>query len=246
MADVLRLDALIQHTNKDGEGIVNWDIPLPVNLLIYDETTRIIKKGDGANSFEDLPVWLDLNQLENVATIGEYIENDIFTDENIDKLLIITSDGKISLCEHLTNTKLLELINQLPTLLATSGGSNIHVPIITGPIKKSINSTFFLKAVSFSAYEGEQAFEFEWTLPDDSLVSGNIIEYEIPDDIGLIGTTLTFKCRAKSIKFGFYSKLSLHNVLIDNTDGPVVLFATYSGYEESLGDFIISIDEQEL
>lgn len=245
MADVTRIDALIQHTNKNGESLTDWTDPIPINLLVYDETNNLIKKGDGINSFNDLPVWLDFAQLTELANVGSYIEN-IFLDENLDKLIIIDILGHVSITTSMTNTELIDIINNLPTIIATAGGSNITVPIITGPIKKKINSSFELSAVSFSAYNGEQMFNYEWLLPDDSVIINNSISYVIPNDINLIGDILTFKCKGISAEFGFKSKFTTHEVEIGDSDGPVILSATYLDLDPVSSEYIVSIDEEEL
>lgn len=246
MTDVTRIDALIQYTNKDGMDVTNPSNIVPINLLVYDEVNDLIKKGDGAHFFSDLPIWLDFSELNTLADIGEYINNNLFIDENIDKLMIIDKDGHISVTDSLTNTELIYILSQLPTIIATAGGSNITVPIIIGPIRKKINSTFELTALTFSAYNGEQEFLYEWVLPDDSVVYGNSINYTIADNINLIGTILTFQCKGISSEFGFKSKSSTHEVTIADTDGPVIISATYEGFGPGSSDYILSIDEQEL
>ena len=207
---VNKVDALVQFTNDAGS---EWEVTsiVPQDFLVYDTTNNIIKKGNGSQTIENLPVWLDLNVLEDIYNnVKDKIDPLIFDEENINKLAIITTDGKISITdinkddfETWINTILSlnteEGINESPLIT-----SNILPPYINAPNQSYIGSIMTLEAYSISLFGDTSQLTYEWTLPDSSTIQSQSISYTIDDDSSLINTELVFKCKAIS-KTGFSS-----------------------------------------
>ena len=101
-------------------------------------------------------------------------------------------------------------------------------PVITTKENVRYNTTFNLYAKSLSAYNysGIKIVQYIWELPDLTFTDGDSIEYVIPNEPGLVGTTLTFKCKAVD-QLGNMSDWSEFDVGVVNTSSnPVVISAS--------------------
>jgi len=100
---------------------IYWDsnMVVPLNKMIYDTETRIVKKGNGNDFLEDLPIYLDLNNVEDIATfynevfpqIGEETSGFLLTNDingftiysNPEGTSIITKDELLATLEFYAN-----------------------------------------------------------------------------------------------------------------------------------------------
>lgn len=114
-------------------------------------------------------------------------------------------------------------------LLSHQESSLLQGPSIFGPPKKTYGTTLSLMADTVSLFEelGVDIETYRWVFPDESIHDSKIINYEIPDDINLIGTTLNFKCKAID-SLDNESNWILFDVLIDDDDNPAIVDTTWS------------------
>lgn len=228
--NLTRVDALIQHTNKNGFDWKYIDLPVPKDLLVYIEDQNVIKRGDGINKIDTLPVLIDLNKLEEIYVKSSIITPYLNSEENFQKIIVISSDGHVKTTSFLTYQRLKNIIDYVNNNLdkIRTGTDVILKPIINGPKVKKYGTVLELQADSYSAYEYDE-IEYFWILPDNTTVEGpNYIVYTIPIDTSLLEKEIEFKCKAKSSFFGCASSFSFFRVKVSNYDNPVVLGSTFS------------------
>lgn len=118
MNDISKITQIMTVGRAKG---IYWDsnMVVPLNKMIYDTETRIVKKGNGNDFLEDLPIYLDLNNVEDIATfynevfpqIGEETSGFLLTNDingftiysNPEGTSIITKDELLATLEFYAN-----------------------------------------------------------------------------------------------------------------------------------------------
>jgi len=172
------------------------------------------------NAHSSLPSYIDIIQNNTFPNIFNVNVNE-FPDSQDGTLITLTFSAIKS---GITDVEVIEKI-----LLSSQEISLIQPPTIFGPNKKMYNSTLNLMADTVSLFDelGIYISAYRWILPDESSIENKSISYEIPNDINLIGTTLTFKCKAID-SLDNESDWTIFEVLIDNDDNPNVVYSEYT------------------
>jgi hypothetical protein len=241
-----RLDGIIQWFNKNGRNFEDFNTIIPKDLLIYDNVSRIIKKGDGENILTDLPIWLNLNDIDFISDKGEKMQD--IVDEDVNKLVLIDTNGNyitqdISISDIEFLQRLANNLDQSPV---------VSSPDITGPTQEAYDTTISLTASnSLTAFKdnGATIVEYEWLLPDDTILTGSNINYTLPD-ISHIGETIIIRCRGVD-SLGNKSKYKEHEVeIVESTNQPPtiidcgILPGNEDVYESTTRQYFISATDE--
>jgi len=193
---------------------------IPLGTMVIAKSTAsddlIFKLGDGNHKYNELSEFMRFNLFIQTYKINRFSE---LSTLDINRLLFINSNKKIE-SSSITKIELENFIDQLSQITLKTA---ISPPIITGQSRVRYGTSFNLKAESLSAfaYSGVKINEYIWNLPDGSIASGESISYTIADDFGLIGSTITFKCKAID-ELGNESKYSEYDVLIDSVSNSLI------------------------
>ena len=92
MSEISKIDALVQVGRARGQVWSNPNIAVPEYMLVYDTDTRIIKQGDGVTLYHELPVYLDLNKIEDISTFYQAYFTPLSTGQ-AGNIIVINSTG---------------------------------------------------------------------------------------------------------------------------------------------------------
>lgn len=204
-----------------------WDsyykiIPKGTMVISKDEANDdyILKLGNGIHTYKNLSEFLRMSSFVNLHNLKKF---SFLSGSDVNRLLYY--NGDIIESTSFTITELITLFNILSTQLTIK--TCVTKPIITAKESVRYNTTFTLYAKSISAYghSGIKIDQYVWELPDLTYTDGDSIEYIIPNEPGLVGTTLDFRCRAID-QLENMSDWSEFEILVVNTSSnPVVISA---------------------
>jgi hypothetical protein len=222
------LDSIIKFFQFIGGSENLWNLynrPIEKGTLVFantDDTTDtelIAKLGNGNQKYSELS---EIFRISDVAAVSKL---DIFdvNMSDINHILFIDTDGKIRTSD-ITEAQLDNLYAQINNI---SFSTAVSVLIINGFSEVSPGDTFTLEALAVSSFfnEGVAIESYEWILPNESSSDTNPLTYTVPNDSGLIGSTLEFKVKATD-ELGFSSTftsveinivMSSHSSIITNT-----------------------------
>jgi len=231
------IHALVQYTNQAGASWSPSTI-VPKNLLIYDSDNRLFKKGNGIDFLYNLPVLFYVDDIETIYNIGKYIDIGVFSDENIDKLLIITEEGAVG-----TGDLTLTALNDLMDLTDGTGDkiidtirvtASITAPIIAYPVNAAVASSIKISAKSINCCESLGGdLSYKWTLPSgETETNDGILEYAVTSNPALAGEILKFQCTTYMSNLDIYSKTTSFEITISPTGTKKVPLVYDSEFKE--------------
>jgi hypothetical protein len=124
-----------------------------------------------------------------------YDQSNYYNIDELNQLLKKLDDYEELLNDYITKNELDQLVED-----NKYNGYAVLPPSINNvPVNIEYGNSFTLNAsggVSAFKSSGATIVGYEWILPDNSLVQGNSITYNVPNDPNLYGTTISIGCRA--------------------------------------------------
>jgi len=123
-------DGILQRSRNKVVFDPNSDDVVPEHMLIYDESNKVIKKGDGVLTFAALPIYLDLGKVSDISDFYNAMFVTIDSSSH-DRLLVVNDSGSAfeltndALSSYITNTQLADIKENYSDVIHTHELSDI-------------------------------------------------------------------------------------------------------------------------
>jgi hypothetical protein len=201
----------------------NEDSKIGKDIVVITSDTDVIKQGDATKLFSELDSIYSPDKLATARVNVSIINPDILTlaQDRIAKV------GVTTLEQTAYHNAIFDLIFEDGKFYSTCSISPVKV---TSPGQQRYGTILKLIGDSFSSYlsKGVKISKYEWTLPNDTTVETTVdnLEYNIPDDDSLVGTSLVFKVRAFD-ELDNRSAYTTISILISDNSDPIITNTTF-------------------